>query len=231
MTTSSEITMRLGSEPTQVGGREVWWVKDVRTDRSDELNRVAAELGLIEVRRLHQLRRPLPIEAELRPAHDLPVRAFDPRTDPEAWLDVNNRAFDFHPDQGGWTAATLRSRMGEEWFDLEDFLVHDGDDGRLDGFCWTKVHRDLEPMVGEIYVIAAAPERHGTGLGRALLLAGLDHLWQRHGTPVGMLYVESDNDPAMRLYERLGFRTWTDDLAYASVDADADDRDAEGARR
>ena len=50
-------------------------------------------------------------------------------------------------------------------------LAWDGE--RLAGFCWTKVHDDGR---GEIYILAVVPGSQGRGLGRALLLAGLDDL-------------------------------------------------------
>jgi mycothiol synthase len=58
--------------------------------------------------------------------------------------------------------------------------------------------------VGEVYVIGVAPSAQGTGLGRALLSAGLCHLRSRGLTQV-LLYVEADNTPAVRMYERQGF--------------------------
>ena len=42
------------------------------------------------------------------------------------------------------------------------------------------------------------------GLGRTLTLAGLHHLGSRGAREV-LLYVESDNTPARKVYERLGF--------------------------
>ena len=105
--------------------------------------------------------------------------------------------------------------MAEPWFDLDDFRIADLD-GTMAGFCWTKVHPETatEPRLGEIYVIAVAPARVGTGLGTALTVAGLDWLWTRRHTPVGMLYVESDNDRALATYRRLGFRIHSTDVAF-----------------
>ena len=73
------------------------------------------------------------------------------------------------------------------------------------GFCWTKIHRDEQPPAGEIYVIAVDPDVAGTGLGRAMTLAGLDWLHGVAGLRRGMLYVDADNAPAVGLYRKLGF--------------------------
>lgn len=190
------------------GGDEVAVV--ARPDRPEAA--AAAEIaGFVPVREVVQLRRPLPLPGELRagplehPARAR-LRSFRPGVDDAAWLAVNHRAFAWHPDQGDWGPADLAERLAAPWFDADGFLVLDGPDGRLDGFCWTKVHpaTATDPELGEIFVIGVDPDAHGTGLGRVLVVAGLDHLAGR-GLRTGMLYTEADNEPALALYRSLGF--------------------------
>lgn len=172
------------------------------------------------MRLLHQMRRSLPLPAALHDAtRPIVVRPFEDR-DADGFLRVNNRAFEWHPDQGGWDRDRLHRTMSEPWFRPDDLLMHDVD-GVIDGFCWTKVHPAVDddggsprPPAGEIFVIAADPDTHGTGLGRALTVAGLDHLAAK-GLDLALLYVEADNEPAIALYERLGFRIHHSDAGYA----------------
>jgi mycothiol synthase len=171
----------------------------------------AAAAGFEPSRDLLQLRRRLPVgETSV-----LPTRPFEPGRDDEAWLEVNNRAFHWHPEQGGWDLATLKAREAESWFDREGFLLHEAD-GALDGFCWTKIHADTDPPMGEIYVIAVDPDVAGRGLGRELGVAGLQYLSER-GLRTGMLYVDASNAPARRLYDDLGFELDHVERAYTDT--------------
>lgn len=172
---------------------------------------IARANGLERGRELLQMRRPLPMVAT---APLLVTRAFVPSKDEETWLEVNNRAFAWHPEQGGWDLTTLQRRQAEAWFDAEGFLLFEQAE-RLAGFCWTKVHADSQPALGEIYVIATDPDFQGQGLGRRLVEAGLDYLTHR-GLGTAMLYVDASNVTALSLYKDMGFEVDHVDRAYVA---------------
>ncbi|WP_415915970.1 mycothiol synthase [Speluncibacter jeojiensis] len=180
---------------------------------------LSGRLGLAAARELLQLRRRLddpPLPA-LEVPGDLVLRTYRGEADDAELLRVNNVAFDWHPEQGGWTESDIAERRAESWFDPDGvFLAFAADDpATLLGFHWTKVHpaqRD-EPALGEVYVVGVDRRAQGRGLGRLLTLAGLHHL-QRLGLPAVLLYVEADNGAAVRTYERLGFTRFHTDVAY-----------------
>lgn len=174
---------------------------------------LAAELGrrgYAQARILRRLSRPL---VDLAPARPLPegitLDPFRPGIDEQAWLRVNAAAFATHPEQGRWTTADVLEREQEPWFRAGDVLLAWRGEA-LHGFHWTKVHPD---GTGEVYVLGVDPAAQGTGLGGALLDAGLHHLAAR-GCPEVLLYVDDDNRPAMRLYERSGFTAADTDIQW-----------------
>jgi mycothiol synthase len=171
---------------------------------------LAARHGLEPVRTLLQLRAAI---RDTRPAtrsSGTEVAAFRPGIDDAAWLAVNAAAFASHPEQGRLTQDDLDARKAEEWFEPLDFLLlRDGDE--LIGFCWLKVEGDI----GEFYAVGIAPHRQGEGLGRVLVEAGFARLAAR-GIRTASLYVEADNEPALRLYRSFGFGDYTVDVQYAS---------------
>jgi mycothiol synthase len=206
------------------GGPVSWWTFAPTATHEDVARRVGLEPGGT----LHQMRVPLPLPVR----SDLEVREFVPGRDEDAWVEVNNRAFAGHEEQGGWTRDDVVDREREPWFDPAGFLLHERD-GRLAGFCWTKVHPAQpgpagDPELGEIYVIAVDPRFHGLGLGRELTVAGLQHLADT-GVQMGMLYVDAANLPAMRLYESLGFTVHTTDRSFVGEVAATSTDDAPAA--
>jgi mycothiol synthase len=159
---------------------------------------LARRLGLEAVRELWLMRRPASPVSEAPVPEGFTIRPFEPGVDDAAFLAVNAAAFADHPEQGSLDQRGLDERKAEEWFDPAGFLVASRGD-ELVGFHWTKVHPD---GTGEVYVIGVHPSTQGSGIGRALLAAGLQVL---EGAPEIVLYVEAANAGAVRLYESYGF--------------------------
>ena len=184
---------------------------------------LALKNGLAHARTVIQMRRSLtdPIP-EIDP--QIPIRSFLPGLDERPWLELNNRAFAGHPEQSNWQARDLEIRSREGWFDPRGFLIAEIS-GEMAGFCWTKIHgghshrdsageevHDHDP-IGEIYIMGVSPKFQGRGIGRAVTIAGLKHL-RYEGIFSAMLYVDADNESAIKLYKSLGFTEWGRDVLY-----------------
>lgn len=162
--------------------------------------RLAERHGLRRARELWVMRRPVadPLP-ELVVPDAVTVRGYRD-SDRDEVLRVNAAAFAHHPEQGSMDADDLAARMAEAWFDPAGLLVADTGSG-LAAFHWTKQH---DAALGEVYVVAVDPAAQGQGLGKVVTLAGLYHLAEL-GVAEVLLYVESDNAPAVRVYAGLGF--------------------------
>ena len=196
---------------THGGGRMVGWVFDAQP-ADDELLGAA---GFAPARDLYEMRVPLPLaETPVWPA-GIEVRDFESGRDDAAWLRVNNRAFENHPEQGAWIESTLRRRLAEDWFDPSLFVLALDDVG-LAGFNWCKLHpaSESEPVLGEIWVIGVDPRMAGKGLGRPLAIEGLARMHAR-GAGTGSLFTNADNERALKLYKGLGFVGHRTDRSYA----------------
>jgi len=164
---------------------------------------LAASHGFERARELWLMRRPAgPVEPV---PTEVPIRTFA-AGDEQAFLAANAAAFADHPEQGSLTLEDLQHRLAEPWFDPAGFFLAERD-GVLLGFHWTKTRPD---GTGEVYVVGVTPAAQGMGLGRALVVHGLRHLQPRDV----VLYVESDNSPAVDLYASLGFEHVSTDAQY-----------------
>ncbi|KMY22719.1 polyphosphate kinase [Actinobaculum suis] len=161
------------------------------------------------------------------------ISTFDPDVDFADLVQLNATAFATHPEQGALQAADFRARMREPWFSPELLLVAKTE-GTMIGFLWLKPQEVTTPQrvatsqevatpqgagtgagpegeTGtardsslEIYVLGVDPEYAGRGLGtelthRALLVA------QNRGFEKVILYVDGDNEAAVRVYEKADF--------------------------
>jgi [ribosomal protein S18]-alanine N-acetyltransferase len=96
----------------------------------------------------------------------------------------------------GWGETEFERMLSER-----NTLVHRLKKGRkIIGFSVSRMAADE----AEILSIAVAPAHRGRGLSAKLLLTHLGHLAGR-GVRKVFLEVEENNEPARRLYERIGF--------------------------
>lgn len=233
-----------GSELARAGlaaggpGARIWAHGNLEPARG-----LASKLGLVIVRELLQMRRPLADLPPQRDAEGVTIRTYQGPQDDAELLRVNNAAFSWHPEQGGWTEREIAERRDEPWFDPEGLFLafgartrggpdsprtRGGPDSsqRLLGFHWTKIHAGGLPDgsgLGEVYVVGVDPSAQGRGLGSVLTLTGLHHLATAlSGTsqPVVMLYVEANNSAAVNTYRKLGFEVAVVDAAYGASQRD-----------
>ncbi|TRZ73285.1 MAG: GNAT family N-acetyltransferase [Streptomycetaceae bacterium] len=137
--------------------------------------------------------------------HGFSIETFNASLHKQAWLELNNKVFTHHPDQGHWVMQDLENRMAEPWFDAAGFFIA-VENGQLVGTCWTKIHHDLvnQAPVGELFVVGVDPDYIGHGIGRAVSIAAMNYLFSK-GIQEAMLYVDADNVKGLKLYEALGF--------------------------
>jgi mycothiol synthase len=151
------------------------------------------------------------------------IRSFLPGIDSDAWLELNNKVFKDHPEQGGWQLSDLNHRLSEEWFDEKGFFIVEKNK-QVIASTWTKVHgahshdhdgeaSHAHPAIGEIYITAVDPAHVGLGIGKALTISALNYL-KYQGLTDAMLYVDFDNKAALNLYDSLGFELSSKDILY-----------------
>jgi mycothiol synthase len=187
------------------GGHVHLWV----SKPNDTTDIAAYNNGFSKGRDLYQMTVNLPVVANIK---DINTRAFVVNKDEQDWLDLNNKAFLNHPEQGNWDLKTLQARFDQPWFDPEDILIYE-ENGKMLAFCWVKIHHEKEPPAGEIYIVAVDPESQGKQLGKRIVYKALQHMHKKNLTKA-FLYVDSRNAAALKIYKDLGFVIDHIDRAY-----------------
>lgn len=128
----------------------------------------------------------------------------------EAMLtDIQNRSFTEHWGYNPNTVESITYRMNLSYHFPRDIILA-CEDGEVTGYCWTEVNEERQ---GRIYMIGSDPEYRGQGIGKKLLLAGLNYLRSR-GVRDVWLSVDSENKVACSLYKSIGFEEHTTYLWY-----------------
>lgn len=212
-----ELLARLG-EDIDLAAINTWAHGDHEAAR-----KLAQSIGLSRIRELYRMRRE-GTDALEEPVlqRGLTVRTFRVGEDEPAWLEANAKAFAHHPEQGSLTLSDLDARMAEEWFDPSGFFLAFDPDSQLVAYHWTKIHpasASASRPMGEVYVVGVVPEAQGMGLGRALTVTGINYLLEQ-GVDSVLLYVDAENEAAVKLYRSLGFTLWDADIMYGPEQLD-----------
>jgi mycothiol synthase len=179
-------------------------------------NGLAASYGMRISRQLWQMALRLDSVAprhRLKPVPEgIRVRRFREGQDEQLLIGLIREAFAEHPENAVFDADDLANRATLPWFDPSAILIaEDAGTARPLGMHWMKL---AAPPVGEVYILAVAPWAHGRGIGRLLLLHGLEEMRER-GVEVAILYVDAGNDAAIGLYRQAGFRFEHLDTCYS----------------
>ena len=207
-------------EKGQASGLPLNLRASAREHQADRLAFLEAH-GFSRVRYFYRMARPL---ATAIPTPQLPpgyrVQALQP-SQVEAWVAMFNQTFIDH-----WNFHPLTVAQRQHWLTDPDYepgldLVALDPEGTFAAFCLALICRQDNQRTGRHEGwIADLGTRRGfrqQGLGRAMLLTGLQHL-KAKGVDTALLGVDAENPSgALRLYESAGFRQLFTSLAYCKA--------------
>ena len=164
-------------------------------------------------------------QMELSPLHDLPspqwpqgyrARAFVVGQDEQATVKLENASFgdewEYVPILVGEIEGFCRSAS----FKPEGVILAEHD-GQLVGDCWNWIDDARIAQTGQtqgaVWSLCVLPQHRGLGLGRALLLEGLQWL-RAQGMASAVGGVDGANERAQRLYKSLGCQVVRTDIWY-----------------
>jgi mycothiol synthase len=125
------------------------------------------------------------------------------RHDVSVVTNIQNAAF-----TGSWGyAPNTEEEIAYRIFELPsmapDPVVIVNVSGQDIGYCWT--HRERPDSPGMVDMVGVLPDQQGKGLGKLATAIGIDHLISIGATPVEIT-VDSENHPAIHVYESVGFQ-------------------------
>lgn len=195
-------------------------LNDVRQRGANELRFETNEKHTLMIdflkRRGHELERyfwemRLPAEAvvaqDAKLSEGFTIRTFVRGQDEQAFMDARNGSFAEHYGSVQRTLDEMIAITNMAHFDANGLFLAFAANGEVAGLCWTIIDPDENAARGEdvgwVNTLGVVPAYQRHGLGRALLLIGVQHL--RKSVPIVELGVEGKNAKALPLYEGVGF--------------------------
>jgi mycothiol synthase len=203
-------------EPREKVKVKAWSREELRPLRT-----LWGEIGLREVRQFWVMERDLtqPIDRP-QAVEGIIVRTYNRPDDDEAANDAFNDSFSDHWDHHPQPLSDWAHRIGNPYTkpELSWLAEVEGEAGKLAGFCicgiYVEENENLGVQEGWIELLGTTRDWRRKGLGRALLLHGLDSL-RSADMDTALLGVDSESlTGANRLYESVGFRVRNRGFAY-----------------
>ena len=119
----------------------------------------------------------------------------------DSLMDIQNRVFNgswgFNPNSME-DIVFYKNMMGNNWNDILRLKIEEQDAG----YIWTCPPGN--DRIARIHMCGLLEKYRGKGLSKAVMAAGLTHL-ARKGAKTVRLTVDADNQPAVKLYQSMGF--------------------------
>lgn len=210
---SVEWTRRFGKERNLPAWMS-WRIEQGKTEQRDWLESSGFEIVRYFFTMEHLLAEPLPA-SELPPGFILRDSA---STNPQAWADLYNNSFIDHWHHHAITVREVEHETTNPTYQPEIDLAAVGPDGSYAALCYCRINPGEmadEKRVGWIGLLGTRRGFRNLGLGRGLMLEGMDRM-QAAGVERVRLTVDADSlTGATRLYEAVGFRVCQTYLHYS----------------
>ena len=146
------------------------------------------------------------------------LRQMQGEQDVQAWVEMYNQAFIDHWNHHELTVERMQYELKNPYYKPELDLIATATDGTFAAFCHCHINPEDNTRNGrnEGWIICLGTRRgfRHQGLGRAMLLAGMQRL-QAAGVEIAKLGVDVENPTgALRLYESVGFQKAFTHISY-----------------
>lgn len=117
---------------------------------------------------------------------------------------VQNTVFEQHWGFSRNTPEEIQARLDLPVSGPEHVLFAESPEGDIAGYVWTALEWDGSHTCGKIWMTGIMPEFRSQGLGRAVVTAGIKHLFANGAADIHLEVME-DNTAAVQIYTGMGF--------------------------
>lgn len=192
-----------------------------RYDRGDVIT-ILQNLGFVAVRYFFRMRRSLtePIDEPQFP-EGFKLRTVEPEKDATLWVEMFNQTFIDHWNHHDVTIEEYQHEIQDPDYCSELDLIAIAPDGTFAAFCESHIYSEDNKRNGrnEGWIIGLGTRRgfRQQGLGRAMLLSGMQCL-KAKGMDTAILIVDAENPSgALGLYESVGFEKVHTNIFYVKT--------------